>query len=721
MSDNIDRSVGPVTLQGPGWVSTVAFRSMHVSEQLSEPFKYEVELLSTDVNLTPDDVLGQALTVTIEAGMSKRHHNGIVTRLARLGTLGEFFHYRMVMRPWLWLLSRTTNCRIFQEMSVPDIVKKVFREHGFSDFEESLTGSYPPREFVVQYRETDLNFVRRLLEHEGIYFYFKHETTVHTLVLCDSISAHSPTPFHKSLPYLPPNQNRSALVEYVESWQTVSDVETGAYVLTDYDFEQPRVSLEVKKSFVVGNAHGEYEAFDYPGDYKKTGEGERYAMMRIEELHTSRTRAEGESNARGLLPGSLFTLAEHPVEPSNRDYLVVAIDATIRSHELESGTADPGEVYRCRFSAIESDRSFRPPRVTPRPLIQGVQTARVVGKDGEEIWTDQYGRVKLEFHWDRQSPGNENSSCWVRVSQAWAGASFGALHTPRIGQEVLVEFLEGDPDRPIVTGRVYNFDNMPPYELPMEQTKSGIKSQSTKDGSTRNFNEIRFEDKIGQEELFIHAEKTQTTKVKGSQSISVDGSRSVSVGGDETYGVTGTRTTTITKDETQKFLAKRTMDVTDTNTDTIHQLHTANYNNGRTVNVSGADDALNVSGVNRNVLVDGEYNIVATQKYILSHKDNALLLESALSMLTNGKCTLSFDGSAAVLTAADELRLECGGASITLTKDGTITINAAQTVTASGAQGALELGPTGGKLSGLVATVSGTTLSEMTGAMVKIN
>ncbi|HWO11927.1 MAG TPA: type VI secretion system tip protein TssI/VgrG, partial [Polyangiaceae bacterium] len=524
-----------------------------------------------------------------------------------------------------------------------------------------------------------------------------------------------------ALPFLPPNQNREALIQYIESWQTVSDVETGAYALTDYDFEQPRVDLGVKKAFVVGNAHGEYEAFDYPGDYKQTSDGDRYARTRMEELHASRVRAEGEGNARGLLPGGLFTLAEHPVEALNRDYLVVGLEATFRSHELESGTAEAGEVYHCRFIALESDRAFRAPRVTPRPLIQGVQTATVVGKAGEEIWTDQYGRVKLEFHWDRQSPGDEKSSCWVRVSQAWAGASFGSIHIPRIGQEVLVEFLEGDPDRPIVTGRVYNFDNMPPYELPINQTQSGIKSQSTKDGSTQNFNEIRFEDKIGQEELFIHAEKTQTTKVKGSQSISVDGSRSISVGGDESTSVTGTRTATITKDETQKFLANRTMEVTGTNTDTVQKLHTASYNNGRTETVLAADDSLVVSGANKSVVVDGEYSVVASKKYLLNHSDNVLLLESALSMLTNGKCTLAFDGSAAVLSAADELRIECGSASITLTKDGTITINASQTVTVSGAQGALEVGPTGGKLSGLVATVSGTTMSEMTGALVKIN
>jgi type VI secretion system secreted protein VgrG len=413
------------------------------------------------------------------------------------------------------------------------------------------------------------------------------------------------------------------------------------------------------------------------------------------------------------MTGSLFTLAEHPVVEANRDYLVVSFDAIIRSHELESGTAEPGPLFECRFTAIASDVPFRAPRITPKPSIMGAQTATVVGKKGEEIWTDNYGRVKLRFHWDRESSGDEKSSCWVRVSQIWAGMNFGAIHIPRIGQEVIVEFLEGDPDRPIVTGRVYNFDQMPPYELPLNGTQSGIKSQSSRGGSTQNFNEIRFEDKIGGEELFIHAEKQQTTKVKGDQSITVDLSRTVTVGGDQT--------TTVTGDETQTFKKNCEMTVTETNTETITGAHTGNYESGRTLTVRGATDILNVTGVNREVTVDGQYTIVTSQKYELNHQANQLMLDGSLSSLTNGKCTLTLDGTAAILSAADELRVECGSASITLTKDGIITINASQTVTVSGAQGAVELGPTGGKLSGLVASVSGTTLSEVTGAMVKIN
>jgi type VI secretion system secreted protein VgrG len=714
------KSVGPVTLAGPGWIETVAFRSMHVRDQLSEPFVYDVELLGTDPNLTPDDVLGQGVTVSLEVGASKRHFNGFVTRLTRLGMIGTFYHYRVVLRPWLWLLSKAVNCRIFQELSIPDIIRQVFREHGFSDFDLRLTQTYEQQEFVVQYRESDMSFVRRLLEQEGIYFFFEHEPGVHRLILCDSSAAHSKTPFYVSLPYYPPNVNREAHFDHIESWEMVSEVASGAYALTDYDFEHPRVALGVQKAFQTANAFGDYEVFDYPGKYKQ-GAGEHYALVRLEELHAARKQARGAGNARGLLTGALFTLTEHAVVEANRDYLVVSVDAIIRSHELESGTADPGPIFECSFTAIESDVPFRAPRLTPKPCILGAQTATVVGKQGQEIWTDEYGRVKLRFHWDRKSTGDEKSSCWVRVSQLWAGMNFGAMHVPRIGQEVLVEFLEGDPDRPIVTGRVYNFDQKPPYELPANRTQSGIKSQSSLGGTTQNFNEVRFEDKMGEEELFIHAERTQTTKVKGNQSITVDLSRTISVGGDQSTSVTGTRTASVEKDEAQHFHARRTLDVTGTNTETITDAHTGNYNNGRTLTVTASNDVLNVTGVNREVTVDGEYTTVASKKYELTHQDNKFLLEGALSSLSNGKCTLSFDGAAAILSAADELRVECGSASITLTKDGTITITASQTVTVSGAQGAVELGPTGGKLSGLVASVSGTTLSEVTGAMVKIN
>jgi type VI secretion system secreted protein VgrG len=711
----MEKSQGPVTLQGPAWSESFAFRSLHVSEGLSEPFSFELELLSDSPRQDPKKILGQALTICLDLGAAgMRYFNGHVTELSSRGSLGEFFLYRLTLRPWLWLLSRTSNCRVFQKLTVPDIAKQIFRLHGFGDFSEALSSSYDEREFVVQYRESDLHFLSRLLEDEGIYYFFQHEAGKHTLLLCDSPSAHDATPFYPEVPYFPRDRARSEQLDHIDTWEVTQAVESSSYSIKDFDFEKPTAPLLVSKSADAENEQGTFELFDFPGNHKEVSVGERRASVRLEEVRGSCLHCSGEGNVPGLSVGFGFTLSEFPIEEYNRDYLVVSLDATLRSHELESGGANPGELYRCQFRAIDSSQQFRPRRVTGKPSVQGIQTAIVVGKAGEEIWTDEHARVKIKFHWDRYVPEEEeNASCWVRVAQLWAGSGFGGIHIPRIGQEVIVEFLDGDPDRPLVVGRVYNSDNKPPYDLPKNQTQSGIRSRSTLKGRPDNCNEIRFEDKKGEEELFIQAENTQRTTVKGSQIISVVRSRTISVGEDQS--------TTVSGNEVQTYEADRKMDVTGTDTETVHGAHSASYENGRTLTVSGADDVLKVNGVNRTTSVDGEYRIDTSKKYQLSHEANQLLLDGAKSQLSNGKCTLTFEGATATISAADEIRLECGTASIRLTKDGTITISAAHTLTASGSQGAMELGPTGSKLSGLACSMSGTTMSEVTGALVKIN
>jgi type VI secretion system secreted protein VgrG len=714
------QSKGPVTLSGPGWAKSAHFLSMHASEGLGMLFVYELEVVSDSARLAANEVLGEPLTVSVMIEEELRHYAGIVTSLQSLGMQGENFVYRLVLRPWLWLLSRTTNCRIFQEKTVVDIIKQVFRDRGFSDFEERLTASYEPRPYVVQYRETDLNFVCRLMEDEGIYFYFGHEASKHVLVLCDSLSAHEPTPFHASLPQLPPDPQRDEQIDYLDTWETVFEVETGKIALTDYDFQAPTAMLEVVKAQPEGHYHGDYEVFDFPGNYIDVERGTTLAAIRLEETKATAQRITAEGNARGLLVGGLFTLSDHPQADVNREYLVVSQRTSLRSHALESGATAEGHTTRVSIVTIPSDRQYRPPRSTPKPVVHGAQTATVVGKEGEEIWTDEYGRVKLEFHWDRQSPGDETSSCWVRVAQVWAGSQFGGIYVPRIGQEVLVEFLEGDPDRPIVTGRIYNADNMPPYELPANQTQSGVKSRSSKGGVQSNFNEIRFEDKIGQEELFIHAEKTQTTKVKGSQSISVDGSRSISVGGDQS--------TTVTKSETQTYEATRAMDVTLTNSDTIHGAHTGTYLMGRTQVVSGADDLLTVA-TNRTATITGAYNIIATGQYQVTNGANIVLLEGTGAAMTNGKCTVAFDGADATLeatgklqiTAGTEISLACGSTSIVLKSDGTIEISGAQKVNVGSGSSTVACEPTGVSVSGTKISSAAVGMQEISGALIKIN
>jgi type VI secretion system secreted protein VgrG len=713
-------SKGPVTLSGAGWVKSAHFLSMHASERLGVPYVFEFEVVSDTPMLSPNDVLGEQVTISVLVDTEQRHYSGIATSLQSLGVQSENFVYRLVLRPWLWLLSRTTNCRIFQDQTAVDIIKKVFRDRGFSDFEERLTSSYLPRPYVVQYRETDLHFVLRLMEDEGIYFYFTHELGKHVLVMADSLSAHDTTPFYDSLPHLPPDSQRAVQIDYLETWEMVFEVESGAFALTDYDFQAPRASLDVLKALPESHSHADYEVFDFPGNYLQAKQGETIAMLRLEEAKATAQRALADGNARGLLVGGLFMLSEHPQAELNREYLVVSQKTALRGHALESGGQDLGLSTRVSIVVIPSDRQYRAPRTTQKPVVHGAQTATVVGPEGEEIWTDEFGRVKLEFHWDRQSPGDETSSCWVRVAQVWAGSNFGGIHLPRIGQEVIVQFLDGDPDRPIITGRVYNADNMPPYELPANQTQSGLKSRSTKGGVPANFNEIRFEDKLGQEELFIQAEKTQTTKVKGSQSIGVDGSRSVSVGGDQS--------TTVTKNETQTYKAERKMDVTATNSDTIHGAHTGTYLAGRTLTVSGGDDKLTVA-TNRTAAVTSAYDIIAGGKYQVTNGSNIILLQGAGAAMTNGQCSVAFNGPDAnleapgkiQLTAGTEISLACGAASIVIKSNGTIEISGAQKVNVGSGSSAVACEPTGVTVSGTKVSSAAVGMHEISGALIKIN
>jgi len=521
----------PLLLEGLDAAKGAHVVSARVSEALGEPFGVDL-LVRTTAKLDPAQVLGQPLTLNVDiVEKAARHFHGLVSELSFQGGDKKNVFYRISLRPWLWFLSRATNCRIFQEMTVPDIVKQVCRLHGFTDIKESLSGSYEARPYVVQYRESDLNFVSRLLQDAGIYYYFEHERSAHSLVLCDSKAAHEPAPGFESLPFLPPDEQRQELVDHVNRLEVTNRVEAGVLSTGDFNFEQALAveSLRVSRALpTTQQAQGGYEAFDYPGVYLEPQAGEDKLRIRLEEHESSLQRYVAPSNSRGIASGRLLKLKEHPLDDFNIEYLIVSVNLHAENHDLESGGSGSA-VIACGFSAQDAKVQFRPARSARKPIVQGVQTAIVVGPENEEIWTDEYGRVKVKFHWDRAPGANEASSCWVRVSQLWAGAGFGGLHTPRIGQEVIVEFLEGDPDRPIITGRVYNSFNTPPY-LAETPTKSGIRSQSTKGAGPENFNEIRFEDSIGQEELFIQAERDKNVEVKRN--------RSAKVGEDDTLQVT---------------------------------------------------------------------------------------------------------------------------------------------------------------------------------------
>jgi type VI secretion system secreted protein VgrG len=485
-------------------------------EGVSRLFEFDLDLFSEDQEIPFGDIVGRPVTFAVRlADGGSRHFNGVVSRFAQSGMDVRFTHYRMQVVPWLWLLTRNANCRIFQNMTIPQIIENVFTKGGFRDFRLSLTATYEPREYCVQYRETDFNFVSRLMEQYGIFYFFEHENGKHTLVLGDSPSVHEDCPGQKIAQY---NQASGDLdvEDVIISWAAEQEMRTGSCALNDYNFTTPATSLLATDNTLVDvGGNTKFEIYDYPGQYPTPSQGKSLVKIRMEEQEATHLVAAGSSVCRAFTAGYTFEMAEHYRGDTNIKYLLTEVQHVASeggSYSLAGGTS--GETYSNRFRCIPASFPYRPARITPRPFVQGPQTALVVGKAGEEIWTDSYGRVTVQFYWDREGKKNENSSCWIRVSQPWAGKNWGAMWVPRIGQEVIVSFLEGDPDRPIISGRVYNAEQSVPYTLPDKQTVSTFKSRSSKQGDSNRYNEIRFEDKTGSEQIFINAEKDMDLRVE---------------------------------------------------------------------------------------------------------------------------------------------------------------------------------------------------------------
>jgi type VI secretion system secreted protein VgrG len=490
-------------------------RGFSGTESLSNVFELELDVISEDKAIAFDDIVGQNVSIRLslpEGGM--RCFNGYINRFEQTAPDPEagFFEYRATMVPWLWFLTQTADCRIFQEKTVPTIIEEVFSELGFTDFEKRLSASYRTWEYCVQYRETDFNFLSRLMEQEGIYYYFKHEDGKHTLVLCDSKSVHEPFPDYDSIDFRP-RVDDSEYGQHIEEWIVRQKIQPGKYVHTDYNYEKPKASLLASSEIERQHAQAGAEVFDFPGEFPVKGDGDHYAKVRMEEMAGDFEICNGSGKAQGIAVGHKFSLENHPQSEQNREYLVTSTTIMASGATYETASDGGGSDFSCSLTAIDATVQYRASRKAHKPAVRGVQTAIIVGPGGEEIYTDKYGRVKVQFHWDRYGKADENASCWIRVAQSWAGKKWGAVFMPRIGQEVIVEFIEGDPDRPIITGRVYNDECQPPY-LPDHPTKSTIKSLSSKGGG--GFNEFRFEDKKGEEQIFIHAEKDHHTRAKNS-------------------------------------------------------------------------------------------------------------------------------------------------------------------------------------------------------------
>lgn len=502
-----------VTIQTSAGPEAFVVRSLEGTERVSVPFDLKVTCTAVKPLPDPASLLNQPAVVSFRGDQHTRYWHGIVSELAQGpvwsggggGTDGissdpvRFWHLRL--RPRLWFLSTGMGCEIFQNMSALDIVQEVLKRHGVTDTENKVCqAGQQERVWCVQYNESPLAFVSRLLEEEGIFYAFEHTAGKHTLVLGDHVDAFFPgnpdtLPFDGQQAVAPPLQavHSTRLCQFAgaSSWQS-----------TDYAFQTPDTSLLVRSD--AGTPGG--AVYEYPGLYEKRSAGEKTADIRLEQHQCLGTVLQGESSAFTLSAGQSMTLENHPDDTMNRSWHVIQV-----VHTLVTSGSDRPPRYRNTFEAIPDDLVFRPPRTTPRPRIHGTQTAVVTGPDDEEIFMDEWGRIKVQFHWDQKYPRDDTSSCWVRVAQGWAGAGWGIQFIPRVGQEVVVTFLEGDPDRPLVTGSVYNGDNPLPYG-PGHKTRSTIRSNDYKKGG--GFNEMRMEDKKDKQEFFFHAERHHRTVVK---------------------------------------------------------------------------------------------------------------------------------------------------------------------------------------------------------------
>jgi type VI secretion system secreted protein VgrG len=635
---NYSQADRPIRVETALGADALMYQALSGEEGISTPFSFTLDLVSEDPAIDPEDVLRKPVTIHLQLlGDDERVIHGLVNRFVQLGQTeqGELTYYQAQVAPWLWFLSLSRESRIFQNLSVLEIAEQVFKDQGYSDFELRCVKSYAKREYCVQYRESHLNFISRLLEEEGIFYFFQHSKSKHTLVLADDASAIKPCPGQSSVRISPtPGAGRED--DVITALQREHAALIGKVTLRDYDHLQPSLALESSET-----GRGVEELYDYPGEFTALSEGERLARLRLEEHETWREVVRGQSTCRALQSGCSFDLKEHYRRDLNKNYQLLWVQHSARGGDYRSeGDAADEFSYNNDFAAIPHDVPYRPPRVTPRPVVQGSQTAVVVGKAGEEIWVDKHARVKVQFYWDRQGKKDENSSCWVRVASTWAGKGWGFIQIPRIGQEVIVDFLEGDPDRPIITGRVYNAEQAPPYDLPGSQTQSGVKSRSSKGGGTDNFSEIRIEDLKGNELLYIHAEKNKQ--------VVVENDRNESVGHDENIEIGNDRTESVGNDESIEIGANRT--------ETVGADESITIADNRTESV-GKDETIDI-GRNRSETVGRDETVS-----IRSNRSHQVAKSDKLNV-----------GKELVINVGDRVLIKTGNASIEMKKSGDIQI-----------------------------------------------
>jgi type VI secretion system secreted protein VgrG len=613
-------------------------------EQVSTPFHFTLELLSEKDSIKADDLLGQPVSFSVRlADDSDRYFHGIVNRFHQHGKSEDLTSYEAEVVPWFWFLSLTCDCRVFQNMTALDIIEEIFGKYPDADYQLKCIGTCPEREYCVQYRESDRDFVSRLMEEEGIYYFFEHSSDGHKLTLVDDPSMIDPCGVQSE--YQVATTPEAWLEEdVITELRREHEVNTERVTLRDYDYLKPSNQLEASQG---SDAGGEF--YDYPGSYTELNQGERYATLLLEERSSDYEVVRGTSTCRTLTTGYSFDLKDYYIADANQKYIVIGA-----WHSAQGGgyrTGGPETTYTNQFECVPANKPYRPPRRTLKPVVQGSQTAVVVGPSGEEIYTDDHDRVKIQFHWDRLGGKDENSSCWVRVATPWAGKGYGSVSIPRIDNEVLVDFLEGDPDRPIVVGSVYNADQTPPTG----NIEQGIKSRSSKGGG--GYNQITVEDSKGKEVITIHGqfdmnttvEHDQTESVGNDQTESVGHDRKRDVGNNETIKIGSNLKSTVGKNENATVMLTRTRMV-------------------------GVNESINV-GAAQEVTVGAARALTVGVDQSTDIGNNLSLSVGDTRTGQIGKDDMLQVGKNLVIDAGDQITVKTGKASITMKKDGTIAIS----------------------------------------------
>ena len=661
--------------------------SLRGHEALSSLYEFRLELKSKEPSIDIQAMIGETCAIECETNSlsSTRYFSGLVIGASTRGKSGKHWLYELTIAPKLWFASRRADFKIFQNLTVQAIADEVLQQNAIN-CEWRLKNNYKTWEYVVQYGETDLAFLLRLLGHEGIYFWFEHGRSGEKLILGDHFSVHEPFAGYKSIPYYPPDASRVD-EDHFHGWHASRVAKSGKFVQTSYDYTQPSKDLKTESADPRGHLFDQYEIFSYPGAYTEPEHGQEYAAARLQGMQSDQNIIVLEGSVRGAIPGCCFKLEKHPVESQNREFTIVSAEYLARNNEYEGNAQTEETSFYVKISAIPADRQYRTPSDKyEMPRTHGPDTAVVVGPSGSEIHTDKYGRIKVHFHWDRYGQKDGKDSCWVRVASPWAGTSVNTISIPRIGQEVVIDYEHGDPQRPIVTSCVYNAQQAQFWNLPANKTQSGFMSRSTPGGGVDNFNAVRFENAKGQEEMWLHAERNRKLEVKNDDNVWI--------GGNRTETIDGNRTETVKKDEKVTIIGSRTKTVNNGSNVTINagETHTVNggrkvminggdtqtvnggqtvtingggtqtFNGGQTVTVNGGGKLTVIGG--RNVNVTGDYKTEVTENYfvhakgatsIIGDSNKTEIIKAFVSELRMGSATVNFLGNHSISSASTSI------------------------------------------------------------------